>query len=142
MAIFDGGGLARPAQELDLHSGSATGHLGNHRHPSGRGSVETTGSVVARPASMLALDRSYDSTWLWCRCSTLDIGVLGRIKCNRCFYRTAPAPTGKKGAGRKDGQKLQPKDSQTHGEPDGTSQSKDARRSSGADFLVEAPACQ
>jgi hypothetical protein len=31
----------------------------------------------------------------------------------------APPPTGKKGAPRKDGAKLQPKDSTTHGEPDG-----------------------
>jgi DDE superfamily endonuclease len=69
--------------------------------------------------TIVALDRGYDATWLWCRCSGLDIGVLGRLKSNRCFYRVAPAPTGKKGAPRKDGAKLQPKDSGTHGEPDG-----------------------
>jgi DDE superfamily endonuclease len=69
--------------------------------------------------TIVALDRGYDATWLWCRCSGLGIGVLGRLKSNRCFYRVAPAPTGKKGAPRKDGAKLQPKDSGTHGEPDG-----------------------
>jgi len=69
--------------------------------------------------TIVALDRGYDATWLWCRCSGLGIGVLGRIICNRCFYRVAPAPTGKKGAPRKDGAKLQPQDATTHGEPDG-----------------------
>jgi hypothetical protein len=69
--------------------------------------------------TIVALDRGYDATWLWCRCSGLGIGVLGRLKSNRCFYRVAPTPTGKKGAPRKDGAKLQPKDSSTHGEPDG-----------------------
>lgn len=57
---------------------------------------------------------------MWCRCSGLGIGVLGRLKSNRCFYRVAPAPTDKKGGPRKDGAKLQPKDATTHGEPDGS----------------------
>lgn len=68
--------------------------------------------------TIVALDRGYDASWLWCRCSSLPIGVLGRIKLNRCLYRLAPEPTGKRGAPRKDGAKLQPKDPQTHGEPD------------------------
>jgi hypothetical protein len=71
-------------------------------------------------SAIVMLDRGYDATWLWCRCSGLDIGVLGRLKSNRCFYRIAPAPTGKKGSPRKDGAKLQPKDATTHGEPDGS----------------------
>lgn len=70
--------------------------------------------------AIVVLDRGYDATWLWCRCSTLPIGVLGRLKSNRCFYRVAPPPTGKKGSPRKDGAKLQPKDATTHGEPDGS----------------------
>ncbi len=70
--------------------------------------------------SIAVLDRGYDATWLWCRCSALEIGVLGRLKSNRCFYRAAPPPTGKKGGPRKDGAKLQPKDARTHAEPDGT----------------------
>jgi hypothetical protein len=70
--------------------------------------------------AIVVLDRGYDATWLWCRCSGLGMGVLGRLKSNRCFYRVAPAPTGKKGAPRKDGAKLQPKDVTTHGEPDGS----------------------
>ncbi len=69
--------------------------------------------------AIVVLDRGYDTNWLWCQCSTLGIGVLCHLKNNRCFYRPAPPPTGKKGAPRKDGAKLQPKDSTTHGNPDG-----------------------
>ncbi len=69
--------------------------------------------------AVVALDRGYDATWLWCQCSSLDIGVLGRIKNNRYLYRPAPPHTGKKGSPRKDGDKLQPKDPTTHGKPDG-----------------------
>lgn len=76
--------------------------------------------------AIVVLDRGYDANWLWCRCSALDIGVLGRLKSNRCMYRPAPAPTGKKGSPRKDGAKLQPKDPTTHGEPDGVWKGPDA----------------
>lgn len=66
------------------------------------------------------LDRGYDSLWFWCQCRALPgKGTLIRLKDNRCFYRIAPAPTGKRGAPRKDGDKLQPKDASTHGQPDG-----------------------
>ena len=77
--------------------------------------------------TIVVLDRGYDANWLWCRCSALDIGVLGRLKNNRCFYRPAPSPTGKKGSPRKDGAKLQPKDPTTHGEPDGIWKGSDAK---------------
>ncbi|GHO50599.1 transposase [Ktedonospora formicarum] len=70
--------------------------------------------------AIVVLGRGYDANWLWCRCSALDIGALGRLKSNRCLYRPAPAPTGKKGSPPKDDAKLQPKDPTTHGEPDGT----------------------
>ncbi len=77
--------------------------------------------------AIVMLDRGYDANWLWCRCSALDIGVLGRLKSNRCLYRPAPAPTGKKGCPRKDGAKLQPKDPLTHGEPDDMWKGTDAK---------------
>jgi len=77
--------------------------------------------------TIVALDRGYDATWLWCRCSGLGIGILGRLKNNRCLYRVAPVPTGKKGAPRKDGDKLQPKDVTTHAEPDGTWKGMDSK---------------
>ena len=69
--------------------------------------------------AIVVLDRGYDANWLWCRCSALEVEVLGRLKSNRCFYRSAPPPTGKKGGPRKDGAKLQPKDPATHQDPDG-----------------------
>jgi hypothetical protein len=87
--------------------------------------IEVASTQLARliphvPAkAIVLLDRGYDATWLWCRCSGLGVGVLGRLKSNRCFYRVAPPPTGKKGAPRKDGAKLQPKDETTHGGSDG-----------------------
>jgi len=70
--------------------------------------------------AIIVLDRGYDANWLWCQCSNLGLGVLCRLKSNRCLYRLAPAPTGKKGGPRKDGAKLQPKDATTHQDPDGT----------------------
>jgi hypothetical protein len=72
--------------------------------------------------AIVVLDRGYDANWLWCRCS-----ALGRLKSNRCLYRPAPLPTGKKGGPRKDGAKLQPKDPTTHGEPDGVWKGPDAK---------------
>ena len=77
--------------------------------------------------TIVLLDRGYDANWLWCQCSTLGIGVLNRLKSNRCLYRQAPARTGKKGCPRKDGAKLQPKDPTTHHEPDGKWQGTDAK---------------
>lgn len=68
--------------------------------------------------SIVVLDRGYDANWLWCQCSALNIGVLGRLKNNRCLYRPTPARTRKQGCPRKDGDKLQPKDPTTHTSPD------------------------
>jgi DDE superfamily endonuclease len=94
-------------------------------------STETTAAQVAikqlqalvplLPQNMVrVLDRGYDSLWFWCQCSALPAkGTLIRLKDNRRFYRAAPPPTGKRGAPRKDGDKLQPKDASTHGKPDG-----------------------
>jgi len=66
------------------------------------------------------LDRAYDATWLWCQLSALPLkGSLVRLKLNRCFYRAAPTPSGKRGAPRKDGDKLQPNDPTSHGDPSG-----------------------
>jgi hypothetical protein len=76
--------------------------------------------------TMLLLDRGYDSAWLWCKLSTLPIkGSLIRLKSNRCFYRPTPPPTGKRGAPRKRGDKLQPNDPATHATPTGTFEGQD-----------------
>jgi DDE superfamily endonuclease len=111
--------LAQPAS-------SWTYILDQQRVASGTTAIEVAEEQLRRLAphlsqqAIVTLDRGYDCNWLWCRCSALSNGVLGRLKSNRCFYRPAPAPTGKKGAPCKDGDKLQPKDPTTHGKPDGT----------------------
>jgi hypothetical protein len=70
--------------------------------------------------TIFVLDRGYDSTWFWCQCSSLSHqGTLIRLKSNRCFYRPAPARTGKRGGPRKDGDKLRPDAEATHANPDG-----------------------
>jgi hypothetical protein len=72
------------------------------------------------------LDRGYDSAWLWCQLSQLPIqGSLIRLKSNRCFYRPAPAPTGKRGAPRKRGEKLQPNDPASQFAPSGEGEALD-----------------
>jgi len=77
---------------------------------------------------LVLLDRGYDCNWLWCRCSGLPIDLLARLKGNRCFYKPAPLlRTGKAGAPRKDGAKLQPCDPSTHVNADGTWQGMDAK---------------
>jgi hypothetical protein len=107
--------------------------LDQQRVASGTTAIEVAEEQLRRLVSHLpkqaivVLDRGYDANWLWCRCSALDLGVLGRLKSNRCLYRPAPAPTGKKGCPRKDGAKLQPKDPTTHGEPDGMWKGTDAK---------------
>lgn len=67
---------------------------------------------------LILLDRGYDCNWLWCKCSGLPIDLLGRLKGNRCFYKPAPAPTGKSGQPRKDGAKLKLSDPSTQSHPD------------------------
>ncbi len=92
--------------------------------------------------TIVALDRGYDATWLWCQCSGLGIGTLGRLKNNRCLYRVSAAPTGKKGAPRKDGEKLQPKDATTHADPDGTWKGTDGKERPMEVTMVEEYACK
>lgn len=86
-------------------------------------------SELARqlPKETIALlDRGYDSAWLWCQLSRVPIkGSVIRLKNNRCFYRPAPPPTGKRGAPRKRGEKLQPKDPATHAYPRGVFEGQD-----------------
>jgi hypothetical protein len=67
---------------------------------------------------LVLLDRGYDCNWLWCRCSGLPIDLLARLKGNRCFYKPAPAHTGKSGQPRKDGAKLKLSDPSTQSYPD------------------------
>jgi len=76
---------------------------------------------------LLLLDRGYDAAWLWCQLSTLPLfGALVRLKTNRLFYRPAPVPMGLRGAPRKRGAKLQPKDPATQSDPSGEVECRDA----------------
>ena len=76
--------------------------------------------------TVVVLDRGYNAIWLWCQCSSLPlVGTLIRLKGNRCFYRAAPPLSGKRGAPRKDGAKLQPDDETSYGNPDGIWQGQD-----------------
>ena len=104
-----------------------------------RVNTETTAAQVAfaqlqqmvpllPPNTVAVLDRGYDSTWFWCQCSTLPLkGTLIRLKGNRCFYRAAPPPTGKRGAPKLDGAKLQPDAPATHGSPDAVVEGQDGK---------------
>jgi hypothetical protein len=78
-----------------------------------------------RPLSIF--DRGYDCTWFWCECSQLPMDGLIRLKSNRTFYKPAPPHSGKRGAPRKDGEKLKIADSTTHQQPDGTWSGNDAK---------------
>jgi hypothetical protein len=77
--------------------------------------------------TMVVLDRSYDCIWLWCQCRGLKANVLVRLKRKRTFYRPAPPPTRKRGAPRKDGDRLQVGNPSTYGTPDGQFQGEDAK---------------
>lgn len=76
---------------------------------------------------IMVLDRGYDCNWLWCQCSGLLANVLCRIIRKRCFSRPAPAPSGKRGAPRKDGDRLQVGSPNTYGNPDGQFEGTDAK---------------
>jgi hypothetical protein len=66
--------------------------------------------------SVVVLDRGYDATWLWCQLSGLGVGVLGRLKQKRRFYRpVVPSSDKKRGAPCKDGALLQIGNPATYG---------------------------
>jgi hypothetical protein len=77
--------------------------------------------------TIIVLDRGYDANWLWCQCAGLGVNVLCRLKGKRCLYRPAPAPSGKSGAPRKDGDRLQVGNACTYGTPDGSFQGQDPK---------------
>lgn len=76
---------------------------------------------------IIVLDRGYDCNWLWCQCCGLEVNVLSRLKSKRCFYQPAPPPSGKPGAPRKDGDRLQVGNPSTYGTPDGRFQGQDVK---------------
>lgn len=115
--------LANPAR-------SGTSLLDHHRVTSQTTAIqgaEAQRRRVVPHLPIVVVDRGSDANGWWCRWSAVSSGVLGRLKSNRCLYRPAPAPTGKKGSPRNDGAKRHPKDPTTHGEPAGMWKGTDAK---------------
>src|SRR5438067_1695634 len=64
-------------------------------------------------------DRWYACAPFLARMAQVAASCLLRVKCNRVFYRPAPArQPGQRGPSRKDGARFQCCDASTHGEPD------------------------
>jgi DDE superfamily endonuclease len=100
--------------------------LDSRRIPSsqtaGEVAVEHLREVVARLPEgvhpLLIADRYYPSAPFLRASGPLPIDKLLRCKKNRLFSRAAPAPTGKRGARRKEGDRFACHQQSTHGEPD------------------------
>lgn len=67
---------------------------------------------------VLLLDRRYSSAPWVTASATLPTDQLIRARADQVLYRPAPAPTGKRGAPRKDGARFQGSAGTTHGPPD------------------------
>jgi hypothetical protein len=73
-------------------------------------------------------DRWYACAPFLARMTDVAASCLLRVKCNRVFYRPAPArQPGQRGPSRKDGARFQCSDASTHGEPDASWEGTDAR---------------
>jgi hypothetical protein len=78
------------------------------------------------PACLVA-DRHYGSATFIKRTAEIPCAKLLRIPRNRVFYRPAPAPTGKRGAPKKEGTPFRCRDARTHGKPTDTWEGTDER---------------
>jgi hypothetical protein len=100
----------------------------DHRRVPSTGTATTTGVAqlqavlpklrtgAERP--VLLLDRGYSNApWVMASAS-LPTDQLIRARADQVLYRPAPAPTGKRGAPRKDGARFQGSELTTHGPPD------------------------
>jgi DDE superfamily endonuclease len=67
---------------------------------------------------VLLLDRRYSNAPWVTASATLPTDQLIRARADQVLYRPAPAPTGKRGAPRKDGARFQGSELTTHGPPD------------------------
>jgi hypothetical protein len=81
--------------------------------------------VSGRP--IVASDRWYSCAPFLLLTEGLPFDKLLRLKRKRVLYRAAPAPTGKRGAPRKDGERFQCGNPSTYGEADGSWQGTDAQ---------------
>ena len=85
--------------------------------------------LVARGLCPIILgDRWYACAPFLARLADVEANCLLRVKSNRVFYHPAPARlAGQLGASRKDGERFQCKDEESHGEPDETWEGVDAK---------------
>jgi hypothetical protein len=110
---------------LPEKASSQTYVLDQRRVPSEKTELQVTCQQMKQIVPLLPMrplslyDRGYDCTWFWCECSRLPMDTLIRLKSNRTFYQPAPPHSGKRGAPRKDGDKLKLSDATTHQQPDG-----------------------
>jgi hypothetical protein len=73
-------------------------------------------------------DRWYACAPFLARMTGVAASCLLRVKCNRVFYRPAPArQPGQRGASRKDGARFQCSEASTHGQPDASWEGTDAK---------------
>jgi DDE superfamily endonuclease len=115
-------------------SSSWTAVLEKPRIRSDQTSVEVAVAQLRELAPVLGVGcRPIVATDRWYSCAPFLLGTQGlpfdkllRLKRKRVLYRAAPAPTGKRGAPRKDGERFQCGDPRTYGPADGRWQGTDA----------------
>ncbi len=116
-------------------SSSWTAVLDQRRIRSDQTSVEVAAAQLRELAGLLdggcrpivATDRWYSCAPFLLATDGLPFDKLLRLKRKRVLYRAAPAPTGKRGAPRKDGERFQCGNPTTYGEASGSWQGTDAK---------------
>ena len=119
---------------LPVPSSSWTAVLDQQRIRSDQTSVEVAAAQLRELAALLdvgcrpivATDRWYSCAPFLLATDGLPFDKLLRLKRKRVLYRAAPAPTGKRGAPRKDGERFQCGDPRTYGQASGNWQGTDA----------------
>src|SRR5439155_14480772 len=118
---------------LPVLSSSWTAVLDQQRIRSDQTSVEVAAAQLRQLAPLLgclpivASDRWYSCAPFLLATAGLPFDKVLRLKRKRVLYRPAPAPTGKRGAPRKDGARFQCGDPSTYGEADGRWEGSDAK---------------
>lgn len=118
---------------LPKQPSSWTAVLDQQRISSEQTSVGVAASQMRELAPLLgcrpivASDRWYSCAPFLLASEGLPFDKLLRLKRKRVLYRAAPAPTGKRGAPRKDGERFQCGEPSTYGEACGTWQGSDAK---------------
>lgn len=118
---------------LPKRPSSWTAVLDQQRIRSDQTSVEVAAAQLRQLAPLLA-GRPIVASDRWYSCAPflrategLPFDKLLRLKRKRVLYRAAPAPTGKRGAPRKDGERFQCGNPSTYGQADGSWQGSDAK---------------